>query len=206
MKYEWRKKDKKLYLPKDNPIVIHVPKMSYFTIEGKGNPNGEDFKKCVEALYSLSYTIRMFPKKEIYPYGYYEYTVFPLEGVWDLDEEGRKLDYLDKDHLVYKLMIRQPDFVDDQLFNLAKELVLKKKKDSLIDEVKFEEIEEGLCLQMLHIGSFDTEPETFDIMEKYCAENNYIRESKIHKEVYISDPRKVDPEKLKTVLRFKIRE
>lgn len=204
MKYEWRKKDKKLYLPKNSPEVIDIPKMSYFTIEGKGNPNGEDFKKCVEALYSLSYTIRMLPKKEIYPLGYYEYTVFPLEGFWDLDEEGRKLNYLNKDHLVYKIMIRQPDFVDAQLFEFAKDMVVKKKKDLLIDNVKFEEIEEGLCLQMLHIGSFDSEPQSFDLMEKYCIENGYKRESKIHKEIYLSDPRRVEVDKLKTVLRFKI--
>ena len=90
--------------------------MKYFTIEGKGNPNKEGFQTDVEALYSLSYAIRMMPKKGITPEGYVEYTVYPLEGIWDLDEEGRKLDYLDKDHLVYKLMIRQPDFVTEKLF------------------------------------------------------------------------------------------
>ncbi|MGL5316601.1 MAG: GyrI-like domain-containing protein [Peptostreptococcaceae bacterium] len=204
MKYEWRKKDKSLYLPKNKPEIVDVPKLSYFTLEGKGNPNSEEFQKCIETLYAISYTIRMMPKKGIVPEGYFEYTVFPLEGIWDLDEEGRKLDYLDKNHLVYKLMIRQPDFVTEELFKNAVEMAKQKKKDLLLDDVKFEEIEEGLCIQMLHNGSYDNEPESFDLMESFCIKSGYKRESKVHKEIYISDARKVSEDKLKTVLRFKI--
>src|SRR5690606_13896193 len=102
--------------------------------------------------------IRMMPKKGITPEGYVEYTVFPLEGIWDLDEEGRKLDYLDKDHLVYKLMIRQPDFVTEKLFQYALETTKKKKPNLPLDDVKFETLEDGLCVQMMHIGSYDDEP------------------------------------------------
>lgn len=204
-KFEWRKHAKELYLPK-KPTKIEVPAMNYFTIEGSGNPNGELFKECVETLYSVSYAIRMMPKKGITPEGYYEYTVFPLEGIWDLDEEGRKLDYLDKDHFVYQLMIRQPDFVTEDLFQTVIESVKKKKPQLHIDRVKFETIEEGLCVQAMHIGSYDDEPETFALMEQFCSENGLERIEKTHKEIYISDVRKTAPEKLKTVLRFKVAE
>lgn len=204
-KYEWRKKDKDLYLPKSKPISINVPKMKYFTVEGKGNPNNEEFSKAVESLYSTSYFVRMMHNKNIAPEGYYEYTVFPLEGVWDLDEEGRKLDYLSKDHFKYKLMIRQPDFVTEEIFNLAVESVKEKKENPFLEHVKFEEIEEGLCVQCMHIGSYDNEPETFLLMEEYCKENNLERIEKIHKEIYISDPRKTEESKMKTVLRIKVR-
>lgn len=204
-KYEWRKKDKDLYLPKSKPISINVPKMKYFTVEGEGNPNNEEFSRAVESLYSTSYFVRMMHKKNIAPEGYYEYTVFPLEGVWDLDEEGRKLDYLSKDHFKYKLMIRQPDFVTEEIFNLAVESVKDKKDNPYLEHVKFEEIEEGLCVQCMHIGSYDNEPETFSLMEKYCKENGLERIEKIHKEIYISDPRKTEEAKMKTVLRIKVR-
>lgn len=203
-KYEWKKQDKELYLPKNTPALIEVPKMRYFTIEGAGNPNGDNFNKDVEALYALSYSIRMIHKKGIVPEGFYEYTVFPLEGVWDLDEEGRKLDYLDKEHLVYKLMIRQPDFITEELFDYALESVAKSKPKLCLDKVRFEEIEEGLCVQSMHIGSYDEEPKTFALMEKFCLENKLTRIEKTHKEIYISDPRKTEPDKLKTVLRFKV--
>ena len=204
-KYEWKKQDKELYLPKNVPTIIEVPKIKYFTIEGTGNPNGDNFNKDVEALYALSYSIRMIHKKGTVPEGFYEYTVFPLEGVWDLHEEGRKLNYLDKNHLVYKLMIRQPDFITEELFNYALESAGKSKPSLCLDKAKFEGIEEGLNVQIMHIGSYDEEPKTFALMEKFCIENKLTRIEKTHKEIYISDPRKTQPDKLKTVLRFKVR-
>ena len=203
-KFEWRKQLKELYLPKEKPSLIDVPEMKFFTIEGRGNPNTKPFQERVEALYAMSYAIRMMPKKGITPEGYFEYTVFPLEGHWDLDEEGRKLDYLDKDRLVYKLMIRQPDFVTDELFQYAAKTAKEKKKSEYIDNVKFESITEGLCVQAMHLGSYDEERKTFEKMERFCAENNLARAEKTHHEIYISDPRKTVPEKLKTVLRFKV--
>lgn len=203
-KYEWRKHAKELYLPKQKPNLIAVPEMKFFTIKGKGNPNSESFKQDIETLYGLSYAIRMMPKKGLTPEGYFEYTVFPLEGHWDLDEEGRKLDYLNKDHLVYKLMIRQPDFVTDELFDYAVNTVKNKKAPHNIDDVKFESITEGLCVQAMHIGSFDDEPKTFEVMEQFCMDNNLDRAEKTHKEIYISDFRRTATEKLKTVLRFKV--
>lgn len=203
-KFEWRKELKELYLPGKKPTIIDVPEMKFFAIDGRGNPNDEPFKEHIEILYGLSYAIRMMPKKGMTPEGYFEYTVFPLEGHWDLDEEGRKLDYLDKDHLVYKLMIRQPDFVTEELFQYAVDTVKKKKPNLNVEQVKFETIREGLCVQAMHIGSYDDEPKTFERMEQFCLENNLKRAEKTHKEIYISDMRRTAPEKLKTVLRFKV--
>jgi hypothetical protein len=205
-KFEWRKQLKELYLPKNQPTIIVIPAMNYFTIKGSGNPNSERFKENIETLYALSYAIRMMPKKGITPEGYYEYTVFPLEGIWDLDEEGRKLEYLSKDHFVYKLMIRQPDFLTEELFHYVINRVKEDKPDLHLDNVKFEMMKEGLCVQVMHNGSYDNEPETFALMEQFCSQNNLKRLEKTHKEIYISDARKIAPEKLKTVLRFKITE
>ncbi|WP_232219627.1 GyrI-like domain-containing protein [Carnobacterium pleistocenium] len=164
-KFEWKKHSKELYLPKQKPAIIEVPEMKFFTIEGKGNPNSEPFKKNIETLYSLSYAVKMMSKKGMTPEGYFDYTVFPLEGYWDLDEKGRKLDYLNKDHLVYKLMIRQPDFVTEDVFHYAMDNVNGKKKAIDLEGVRFESITEGLCVQALHIGSYEGEPETFELME-----------------------------------------
>lgn len=205
-KYEWRKQSKELYLPKKQPVIIEVPEMKFFTIEGSGDPNGEPFKADIEKLYALSYAIRMMPKNGRTPEGYFEYTVYPLEGHWDLDEKGRELDHLDKDHLVYKLMIRQPDFVTEDLFQYAVKSVNEKKKSINVDNVRFESITEGLCVQALHVGSYDEEPKTFELMEQFCSQNNLKRAEKTHKEIYLSDARRTAPQKLKTVLRFKASE
>ncbi|ODG93264.1 MULTISPECIES: GyrI-like domain-containing protein [Bacillaceae] len=205
-KLEWRKSLKEIYLPKSKTSKIKIPTFKYITIEGKGNPNNDLFKENVEALYSLAYAIKMLPKKDIVPEGYYEYTVFPLEGVWDLDKEGRKLDYINKEHLLYKLMIRQPDFVTEDLTYIILDQLKQKKKSPLLANVKLELITEGLCVQTMHIGSYDDEPRTFKLMEEFCLENNLERVQKTHKEIYISDARKTQPDKLKTVLRFQVEE
>jgi len=206
-KFEWRKELKNLYLPKREAVKIEVPKMKYFTVEGSGNPNtSKQFKENIEILYSLSYAIRMMHKKGIMPEGFFEYTVFPLEGHWDLDEVGRKLEYLDKERFVYKLMIRQPDFVTEDLFQYALTSVKEKNSELNLETVKFEDISEGLCVQAMHSGSFDTEPETFKLMEQFCSENKLKRIEKAHKEIYITDARRTPPERSKTVLRFKVAE
>ena len=204
MKYEWKKNDKNMYLPKNIPALINVPSLPFFTISGKGNPNDKEFIDAVGVLYSLAYTIKMLPKKGVKVDNYYDYTVFPLEGVWDLSEEGRQKEYLDKNELVYTIMIRQPDFVTLEFANEIIEIVKNKKPNSLLDHVKFEKIEEGPCVQMLHLGSYDNESSTFEVMQQYCNQNNLKRISLTHREIYISDPRKVEASKLKTVLRFKV--
>jgi len=206
VKLEWRKHFKNLYLPPQIPVKIHVPPMNYLTIEGKGNPNQEGFRTDVEALYTLSYSIRMLPKKGVTPEGFVEYTVFPLEGIWDLDEEGRKMKELNKDHLIYKLMIRQPEFVTEDLFQKVLETSRKKKPDLPLERVKFETWEDGLCVQMMHVGSYDEEPKTFRVMEQFCKDENLVRTDLTHKEIYITDPRKTSPENAKTVLRFQVAE
>ena len=203
MKYQWRKDDKSIYLPKNKPEIIHVPKMNYFMLDGKGNPNAPEFVEVIEALYSVSYGVRMSHKSEEIPAGYYEYTVFPLEGIWDLEEDARGKDILDKDRLVFTLMIRQPDFLTSELANQIIERTMKKKPNKLIKQIRFESLDEGLNVQMMHIGKYDDEPESFKLMEEFCSENGLLRIDKRHKEIYISDFRKTEPEKLKTVLRFK---
>ncbi|MCK5052077.1 MAG: GyrI-like domain-containing protein [Candidatus Cloacimonetes bacterium] len=206
MKHEWRKKEKAIYLPKNKPEIITLPAHKFFMIEGKGNPNDDFFAEYIGVLYSLSYGVRMSPKTGVVPDGYFDYTVYPLEGIWDISEEAKKnyAGKLDKDSLVFNLMIRQPDFVTEKFAEEIIRRIKKKKPHKLLDEVKFGVIEEGECVQMMHLGSYDNEPESFKMMEEFCEENNLKRISKNHKEIYLTDARKVVPEKLKTVLRFKI--
>lgn len=206
MKHEWKKKEKEIYLPKNEPEIIEVPEFKFFTIEGEGNPNDDFFPEYIGVLYSLSYAVKMSPKKGMEPDGYFEYTVYPLEGVWDINEEAKILNKgkIDKNDLVFKLMIKQPEFVDEQFAAKILESVKEKKPHELLNKVKFEKIEEGKCVQMMHLGSYDNEPESFKIMESYAERENLIRKSKVHREIYLSDARRVAPEKLKTVLRFQV--
>jgi hypothetical protein len=206
MAHDWKKAEKKFYLPGTNPEIINVPAFRFFSINGQGDPNDKAFAEYISVLYSLSYAVKMSPKKGLAPEGYFEYSVYPLEGVWDITEEAklRMTDKLDKSTLVFNLMIRQPDFVTQDYAESVIRLTKKKKPHPLLDEARFISIEEKSCIQMLHIGSYDEEPASFKRMEDFCLENKLKRESKIHREIYLSDARKVSPEKLKTVLRFKL--
>lgn len=204
MKHEWRKAEKELYLPPSSPVLIQVPKQRFFAIQGKGDPNGEDFAKRIEVLYSLAYAIRMMPKSGFIPPGYFEYTVYPLEAIWGLTEKGKQLAVLDKNELLYTMMIRQPDFADNGTILKAYELAAGKKKDDLLNEVVFEECEEGLCVQILHEGPYDEEPVSFEKIDRFLEESDLQRSSQKHKEIYLNDFRKTAPEKLKTVLRCKV--
>ena len=153
----------------------------------------------------MAYAIKTMPKKGIVPEGYFDYTVFPLEAIWDKGEKSKYSDILIKEDLVYTMMIRQPDFVTQGLLDKAINIVKKKKAHNLLEKIRFESINEGLCVQMLHVGSYDNEPESFDIMSEFCKRNNLIRKSNVHREIYISDARKVSPDSLKTVLRFEVK-
>ena len=206
MNHEWKKSEKHIYLPPEKPGLIHVPSFRFFTIEGSGDPNDDTFAEYIGVLYSLAYAVKMSPKKGMAPEGYAGYTVYPLEGVWDLTPEGSKAPNgrFDKKDLVFKLMIRQPDFVEEGFAMEIIRWVKKNKTHELIDQVKFEQIEEGDCIQMLHKGSYDDEPAGFSRMEAYAEQLNYRRKSKVHREIYLSDARKVAPEKLRTVLRFMV--
>lgn len=204
LKFEWRKHEKNLYLPKGKPELITVPKQRFFMINGKGNPNDEEFSEKIGVLYSLAYAVKMIPKQGYTPEGYYEYTVYPLEGIWDLTEEGKQSDTLNKSELLYTIMIRQPDFVTEEVVHRAFENVRKKKNHPLLDEVTFEEMEDGLSVQMMHIGSYDDEPQSFGEMKNYIKENNLEITTLRHREIYISDVRKTEKSKLKTILRYMV--
>ncbi len=206
-KHEWRKQEKEIYLPKTKPVIIDIPKFKYFSIKGEGNPNGDVFQECVEALYSLSYGVKMSYKKGMEPKDYFQYTVYPLEGVWDLNDAAKKVfdKGWSKDDLVYNVMIRQPDFVTQEFFNAILEQTKAKKPNSKLDEVQLLEITEGKCCQMLHIGSYDDEPASFEKMEAFCKEQGFERASKTHREIYLSDPRRTEADKLKTALRFMVK-
>lgn len=207
MKHEWKKQEKQFYLPKLKPEFIKVPSFNFFSIRGQGNPNNPFFADYIGVLYSLAYAVKMSPKANIAPPNYFEYTVYPLEGIWGITEEAKKkyTGKLDKDSLVFNLMIRQPDFVNKQFATEIIERTKKKKPHPLLERVEFGSIEDGECVQMLHLGSYDNEPESFKQMEQFCLKNNRTRESKIHREIYLSDARKVESSKLKTVLRFKVK-
>lgn len=210
VKHEWRKKEKEFYLPKTKPEIIEIPTMTFITIEGEGNPNSENFSSNIQALYSIAYTIKMSLKKDADFDEYMDYTVYPLEGAWDLTSEGRTQytkgkEIVDlKDFMKYKLMIRQPNFVSKDLFEKYKEIAYSKKKTEFIQLVQYEEIKEGKVCQMLHKGSYDDEPASFKYMEEYVEEQGLKRTSKQHKEIYISNPNKEEPSKQKTVLRFNV--
>ncbi|WP_081273326.1 GyrI-like domain-containing protein, partial [Clostridium saccharobutylicum] len=204
MKFEWRKQEKNLYLPKEKPDLITVPQQKFFMLSGKGNPNDEEFSEKIGVLYSLAYAVRMMPKQGYTPDGYFEYTVYPLEGIWDLTEEGKQSNILNKDELLYNIMIRQPDFVTQEVVNKAFENVRKKKTHPLLDDVTFETMEDGLSVQMMHIGSYDDEPQSFEQMKKFIKENNLEITTLKHREIYISDARKTEKSKLKTVLRYMV--
>ncbi|AGX42509.1 GyrI-like domain-containing protein [Clostridium saccharobutylicum] len=204
MKFEWKKQEKNLYLPKEKPNLITVPQQNFFMISGKGNPNDEEFSEKIGILYSLAYAVRMMPKQGYTPDGYFEYTVYPLEGIWNLTEEGKQSNTLNKEELLYTIMIRQPDFVTQEVVNNAFENVRKKKNHPLLDYVNFETMEEGLSVQMMHIGSYDDEPQSFEQMKKFIEENNLKRTTLKHREIYLSDARKTEESKLKTVLRYMV--
>jgi len=199
-KIDYKKTFKSLYLPKGKPEIIDVPKMKFIMISGTGDPNNEEFEKSVEALYALSYAVKMSYKTKDVPLGYYEYTVFPLEGIWDLVD--LTLSEKDKNNFKYTIMIRQPDFLTDEWFEKFLAQTKKKKPNPFLEKAVLGEMTDGLCCQMMHIGSYDDEPESFAKMQLYCEEQGYIRINKTHREIYISDPRRTDTAKMKTVLRF----
>jgi len=206
MKHEWKKVEKQFYLPKNKPELVNIPLFKYFTIEGKGNPNDAFFTEYIAVLYSVSYAVKMSPKKGIQPCGYYDYTVYPLEGIWNLSDEIKNSfsGVLIKNDLVFKLMIRQPDFVDNTFANFILEQIKKSKPSELLDKVCFEDIIDGYCIQMMHLGPYDSEPDSFKMMHDFAEKLNYVPKSKAHREIYLNDARKVVPDKLKTVLRFSV--
>jgi len=206
MKYDWKKQEKNFYSPTEKPEIVIVPSFTFFTIQGKGNPNDEAFCEYIGILYSLSYAVKMSPKSGIQPPGFFDYAVYPLEGVWDLDEDAKNSNHciIDKNKLIFNLMIRQPDFVTNEFAAEILQKTKKKKPHLLLNAVKFETIEEGRCIQKLHLGSYDSEPESFKLMEQLEQEQKLKRKYHIHREIYLSDARKTEKSKLRTILRYQV--
>ncbi|MDN3956649.1 GyrI-like domain-containing protein [Sporolactobacillus laevolacticus] len=201
-KIDYKKNFKDLYLPKQNPVIVTVPTIDFIMIEGNGDPNDEAFAQATAAIYALSYAVRMSYKSKDVPKSYYHYTVFPLEGIWDLVD--KTLPPTVKSNLKYQLMIRQPDFLTADLFDRFLSETKKKKPNPFLDKARFVSINEGLCCQMLHKGSYDDEPASFEIMSNFCEESGYKRISNTHREIYLSDPRKIEIDKRRTVLRYQV--
>lgn len=208
MAFDFKKEFKEFYLPKNRPEIITVPKMNYIAVRGNGNPNEEDgaYKKALEVLYAVSYTLKMSYKSDYKIEGFFEYVVPPLEGFWWQDGKNG-IDYSDKSKFNWISVIRLPDFIKKENFSWAVDTASKKKKiDCGIAE--FISIDEGLCVQIMHNGPYDDEPATIKLMDDFIHENGYendINEVRLHHEIYLSDPRKTAPEKLKTVIRHPIR-
>lgn len=209
MPFDYKKEYKEFYMPPTKPIIVKVPKMNFIAIRGKGNPNDEegDYKIAVGLLYAVAYTLKMSYKGEHQIEGYFEYVVPLLEGFWWQDDIAG-VDYSNKDTFNWISVIRVPDFVAETDFEWAIEEATRKKKLDF-SNVTFWSHEEGLCVQCMHIGSFDDEPETARVMEQFASSKGYkidLSETRLHHEIYLSDPRKVDVSKRKTVIRHPIKE
>ena len=207
-KIDYKKVCKELYQPKTKPEIVDVPPMCFLQIGGQGDPNDADgeYQQAVEILYTLSYTIKMFPKKGVLPTGYFDYVVPPLEGLWWMKNE-QNFDFRKKSELCWIAMIRQPEFVTENLFSVAKQYVEKKKPSLDLSKAWLRSFSEGLSVQCMHMGSFDEESFTIDKMRKYVAANGYVFDLSMerrHHEIYLSDPRKIVECKMKTVLRYPI--
>lgn len=204
MKYEWRKEEKNLYGVRQTPIIVDVPKQKFIMIKGEGDPNKADFSDRISALYSLAYTIKMLFKASMKNKSddkITDFTVYPLEGLWEKGDEKA----LDKSKLKYSLMIKQPNFITQDIFIKAFENVKKKKMNSLYDEISFEEIKEGKAIQILHVGSYDDEPKSFEQMKKFARKFNFTRTGNFHREIYLSNKNRTSEEKQKTILRYTVR-
>ena len=207
MAFDFKKEYKEFYMPKNKPAIVNVPKANYIAVRGKGDPNqeGGEYKQAIEVLYAVAYTLKMSYKTDYRIEGFYEYVVPPLEGFW-WQEGTEGIDYSDKSAFKWISVIRLPDFIDRKDFDWAVETASKKKKLDC-SKAEFLTIDEGLCVQIMHIGAYDDEPATVAVMNKYIEENGYRNDfssDRIHHEIYISDARKVAPEKRKTVIRHPI--
>lgn len=208
MAFDFKKEYKEFYMPKKQPEIVEVPKANYIAVRGTGDPNEEGgaYKQAIGLLYAVAYTLKMSYKTDHKIAGFFEYVVPPLEGFW-WQEGVDGINYVDKAAFKWISVIRLPDFITREDFDWAVETASKKKKLDC-SSAEFLTIEEGLCVQIMHIGSFDSEPESVALMDKYLAENgceNDLSESRLHHEIYLSDVRKSAPEKWKTVIRHPIK-
>jgi hypothetical protein len=212
MTYDFKKEYKALYQPNTAPGIVDVPEMRFIMVDGKGDPNtSAEYADAMEMLYGLAYTIKMSKMGSDAPSGYFDYIVPPLEGLWSLNDGGEFTGngavISDKSKFVWTSMIRQPDFVTAEVFAWAKETLTKKKPGLDLEKARLVDFTEGLCGQIMHIGGYDDEPATVATLEHFIAESGYRTEMtdiRKHHEIYLGDPRKTVPEKLKTIIRHPI--
>lgn len=205
---DYKKEYKELYLPKTEPMIVNVPEIQFVAVKGKGDPNDEngEYHKAMELLYSIQYTIKMSKMGNNIPKGYFDYVVPPLEGLWWFDN-NEKVPPKDKSKYNWISLIRLPEFVNDELFKYACGEVMKKKKRET-KNAQFIKIDEGLCVQGMHIGSYDEELKTIKLIDKFIEEHNLehdIGEERRHHEIYLSNPRKTGISTLKTILRIPVK-
>ena len=208
MAFEFKKEYKEFYTAKNKPQIVDIPKSNYIAVRGKGNPNEEGgaYQKAIDVLYAVAYTLKMSYKADYKIEGFFEYVVPPLEGLW-WQEGVDGVDYTNKSTFNWISVIRLPDFVTEKDFEWAVDMASKKKKIDC-SSAEFLTLEEGLCVQIMHIGSFDDEPETVALMDIFLSENGYekdINSTRLHHEIYLSDARKTPIEKQKTIIRHPIK-
>lgn len=226
MAFDFKKEYKEFYMPKNKPEIVKIPPMNYVAVRGMGNPNveGGDYQQAISILYAVAYTLKMSYKTDYKIEGFFEYVVPPLEGFWwqgekpsvdtkvRADRAGRRedtkgIDYTNKDTFHWISVIRLPDFITEKDFAWAVQIVTEKKKIDC-SPAEFLTIDEGLCVQIMHLGSFDSEPATVALMDAYLKEQGFVNdlnEQRLHHEIYMSDARRVAPEKWKTVIRHPIK-
>lgn len=208
MAFDYKKEYKEFYMPGKKPQIVEIPPMNYIAVRGQGNPNEENgaYKQAIGLLYALAFTIKMSPKAGYKIAGYFDYVVPPLEGFWWMAGEN-EIDYSHKEKYRWISAIRLPDFVARRDFEWAVSEVERKKKTDC-SKAEFMTVCEGLCVQIMHIGSYDNEPATIALMDDFLEKNGYdndITDERRHHEIYLSDPRRVAPERCKTVIRCPIR-
>lgn len=208
MVFDFKKEYKEFYMPKNKPEIVNVPKANYIAVRGKGDPNevNGDYQKAISVLYAVAYTLKMSYKTDYKIEGFFEYVVPPLEGFWWQDNI-KGVDYSDKSTFNWISVIRVPDCISEENYKWAVETATKKKRIDC-SSAEFIAIDEGLCVQIMHIGAFDDEPATVKIMNSYLEQNGYendFSEKRLHHEIYLSDARKVASEKMKTVIRHPIK-
>lgn len=208
MAFDFKKEYKEFYMPKNKPEIVTVPKANYISVRGKGDPNEEGgaYQQAISVLYAVAYTLKMSYKTDHKIEGFFEYVVPPLEGFWWQDGKDG-IDYTDKASFNWISVIRLPEFITQKDFEWAVETATKKKKLDC-SSAELMTIDEGLCIQIMHLGPFDDEPATIALMDEYLDKNGYVNDitnTRLHHEIYLSDARKVVPEKWKTVIRHPIK-
>ncbi len=209
MAFDFKKEYKEFYMPKNKPSIVEVPRINYIAVKGKGNPNDEmgEYKQTIGLLYGIAFTIKMSYKSAYKIEGFFEYVVPPLEGFWWQNGIDGSIDYNKKDQMNFISVIRLPDFVTKEDFDWAVGDAESKKKQDF-SKAEFFMYHDGICVLCMHIGSYDNEPTTVSLMHEYAKENGYeldITDTRLHHEIYLSDPRKCDVSKLKTVIRHPIK-